>query len=90
MRERKPRGGRRKAAPARRLLCQKHVLMSLSNWQGRCAAKACSLLILDKGKPVARPGRKAKDRRIVSGGSLAAERIMLIASASDEGEVCFY
>ena len=51
--------------------------------------KACSLLILDKGKPVARPGRKAKDRRIDSGGSLATERMIRIASASDEGEVCF-
>jgi hypothetical protein len=65
-----------------------HVLMSLSNRRGRSVAKACSLLILDKGKPVARPGRKAKGRRIVSGGSLAAERMEAFASASDEEEVC--
>jgi hypothetical protein len=25
---------------------------------------ACSLFILDKGKPVVRPGRKAKGRRV--------------------------
>jgi len=66
------------------------VAMSFSNWRGSCIRKACSLLILDKGKPVARPARKAKGRRIISGGSLAAERIEVIDSASDEEEVCFY
>ena len=41
---------------------------------GRCANQACSLFILDKGKPVARPGHKAKGRRKAAG-SLAAERV---------------
>jgi hypothetical protein len=36
--------------------------------------QACSLDILEKGKPVARPGRKAKGRRF-SAGSLVAERV---------------
>jgi hypothetical protein len=43
-----------------------------------CVKKACTSLILDKGKPVARPGRKAKGRRLVAG-SLAAERMMLFS-----------
>ena len=41
---------------------------------GRCANQACSLFILDKGKPVVRPGRKAEGRRETDG-SLAAERV---------------
>jgi hypothetical protein len=64
--------------------------MSLSNRWDPCVAKACSLFILDKGKPVARPGRKAKGRRIVSGGSLASERVIAIVSANDGGEVWSY
>jgi len=40
-----------------------------------CGRKACTSLVLDKGKPVARPGRKAKGRRL-SAGSLAAERVL--------------
>jgi len=31
---------------------------------GEHAPRACCLGILDKGKPVARPGRKAKGRRL--------------------------
>ena len=50
-------------------------MMSLSDRRDFCVTKACNLLILDKGKPVARPGRKAKGRRIVSVGRLAAERV---------------
>ncbi len=64
--------------------------MSLSNRRDLCVTKACSLFILDKGKPAARPGRKAKGRRIVSGGSLAAEGMTAIISAFDGGEVWFY
>jgi len=41
---------------------------------GRYANQACSLFILDKGKPAVRPGRKAKGRRVAAG-SLAAERV---------------
>jgi hypothetical protein len=64
--------------------------MTLSERRDSGAAKACSLFILDKGKPVARPGRKAKGRRIVSAGSLAAERVLSIVSASDgEGVWCY-
>jgi hypothetical protein len=37
-----------------------HVLFQKA---GRCANQACSLFILDKGKPVVRPARKAKGRR---------------------------
>jgi hypothetical protein len=36
------------------------------------------LFILEKGKPVERPGRKAKGRRDVTDGSLAAEGMMRI------------
>jgi len=38
--------------------------------------EACSLFILEKGKPVARPGRKAKGRSISSFGSLVAVRVI--------------
>jgi pilus assembly protein Flp/PilA len=54
----------------------------LSDQRDSCVIEACSLFILDKGKPVARPGRKVKGRRIVSGGSLTAERVTCIVSAS--------
>jgi hypothetical protein len=82
--------GRRKVALVQWFLCRKHVSTSLSNWRGRCVTKACSLFILDKGKPVERPGRKAKGRRVVSGGSLAAERVSTVVSARDEEEVWSY
>jgi hypothetical protein len=36
--------------------------------------QACSLYILEKGKPVARPGRKAKGR-LETAGSPVAERV---------------
>jgi hypothetical protein len=49
--------------------------------------EACNLFILDKGKPAARPGRKAKGRRTTSGGSLAAERVKTFASVNDGEEV---
>jgi hypothetical protein len=48
----------------------------------RADIQACSLKILEKGKPVARPGRKAEGR-LISAGSLAAERVKR-SSASDE------
>ena len=65
--------------------------MNLSDWQGFRVTKARNLFILDKGKPVARPGRKAKGRRIVSVGSLVAEGVMTNRSVvSDEEEVRFY
>jgi len=65
--------------------------MSLSDRQGFRVTKARNLFILDKGKPVARPGRKTKGRRIVSVGSLVAEGVMLSRSVvSDEEEVRFY
>jgi hypothetical protein len=66
------------------------ALTTLSDRRDSCVSEACSLFILDKGKPVARPGRKAKGRRIVSGGSQAAEGMMCIVSASDDEEVCCY
>jgi hypothetical protein len=34
-----------------------------SNQRCSCVSKACNLFIPDQGKPVARPGRKAKGRR---------------------------
>ena len=61
--------------------------MRLSDRRDPCVIKACNLFILDKGKPVARPGRKAKGRRTVSGGSLAAEGVITIISASGGEEV---
>jgi hypothetical protein len=61
----------------------------LSDRRGSCVIKACNLFILDKGKPVARLGRKAKGRRMVSGGSLAAERVTMMVSACDGEEVRF-
>lgn len=61
--------------------------MNLSKRWDSCAAN--SLFILDKGKLVVRPGRKAKGRRIVSADSLAAERVIDIVSVSDDGEVGF-
>jgi hypothetical protein len=66
------------------------MLTNLSDWRDFCVTKACSLFILDKGKPVARPGRKAKGRRTVSVGSLATERVMQITSASGDEGVCCY
>ena len=65
------------------------TLMRLSDRLDSYVIRACNLFILDKGKPVARPGRKAKGRRIVSGGSLAAEGVITIISASDGEEVLF-
>jgi hypothetical protein len=50
---------------------------------GRCVNQACSLFILDKGKPVVRPGRKAKGRRETDG-SLAAERVKTIYRRDEE------
>jgi hypothetical protein len=40
----------------------------------RARIQACSLDILEKGKPVARPGRKAQGR-LISAGSPVAERV---------------
>ncbi len=41
-----------------------HVSVSLSDRRDSCVAKACSLFILEKGKSVVRPRRKAKGRRL--------------------------
>lgn len=82
--------GRPRGGPGVGVSPPNRVWMSLSDRRDFCVKMACSLFILDKGKPVARPGRKAKGRRTVSGGSLAAERVMQIASAGDEEEVCYY
>jgi hypothetical protein len=76
---------RREAVPAQEFLCPMCGSMSFSNWRDSCVAKACSLLILDKGKPVARPARKAKGRRMISGGSLAAERIVVFGKRRGRG-----
>lgn len=51
-------------------------LTRLSDRRDSCVALACSLFILDKGKPVVRPGRKVKGWRIVFAGSLTAERVI--------------
>jgi hypothetical protein len=51
--------------------------------------QACSLTILEKGKPVARPGRKAEGR-LISVGSLAAERVKTNAFGKRRGTRRFY
>jgi hypothetical protein len=48
----------------------------LSERRDNGVSKACNLFILDKGKPAAKPGRKAKGRRMTFVGSQAAERVM--------------
>jgi hypothetical protein len=62
--------------PRRKGFSAKLCCGDLSDRRDSCVTEACSLFILDKGKPVVRPGRKAKGRPIVSAGSLAAERVM--------------
>jgi hypothetical protein len=73
MRERQPWRGNRE--PRRNCFSAESISTNLSEQQGFCVTKACNLFILDNGKPVARSGRKTKGRRIVSGGSLVAERM---------------
>ena len=50
--------------------------------------EACSLFILEKGKPVARPGRKAVDhnRLIKRGGSLVTEGMTVCRARREEPE----
>jgi hypothetical protein len=50
------------------------MLVMVSTLANYARLQACSLDILDKGKPVARPGRKAWGR-LVSAGGLVAERV---------------
>jgi hypothetical protein len=69
--------GQRKRRPDARVF-QPETPVYLSDRRSLCVTMACSLFILDKGKPVARPGRKAKGRRIASGGSLVAERMFSV------------
>jgi len=59
--------------------------VSLSDRRDSCVAKACSLFILEKGKSVVRPRRKAKGRRFfLADGSLVAERMIQIISVDDD------
>jgi hypothetical protein len=61
---RKPRpskGGRKAVAPQGPFLPETRA-KSLSIRKNPCGLVACSLFVLDKGKPVVRPGRKAKGR----------------------------
>lgn len=44
------------------------------------SSRPASLFILEKGKPVARPGRKVKGQRVTAG-SLTAERVMIVRQA---------
>jgi hypothetical protein len=63
-------------ASPQRFFCRNRTLSELiRSAEPLCHERPATSLILDKGKPVERPGRKAKGRWIVSVGSLAAERV---------------
>ena len=66
--------GRPHGLPRVACLSAGNMLVMFSTMATYARIQACSLDILEEGKPVARPGRKAKGR-LVSDGSLAADRV---------------
>jgi hypothetical protein len=67
--------GEPRGSPGAKVFLPESFVVSLSDRRDFRVTLACTSLILDKGKPVVRPGRKAKGRWAVSIGSLAAERV---------------
>ncbi len=70
-----PRGAAR-CFGEREFFCRVTHSLSFSNRQNYRVLRPACLFILDNGKPVERPGRKAKGREIP--GSLVAERVKAV------------